>query len=155
MRKRVSRALAAVCACAAAVFGSMGTLRAAPDVRPAIEAANKQFMNAFGKGDGAAVAALYTAQGQVLPPNGDVITGRPAIQKFWQGVMDSGVKGAKLTTVEASGTGETAYEVGRYELSGADGKALDGGKYIVVWKRDGGQWKLHRDIWNSSRPPAR
>ena len=155
MRKRVSRSLATVFACAAAVFGTVGTLRAAPDVRPAIEAANKQFVNAFGKGDAAAVAALYTAEGQVLPPNGDVVAGRQAIQKFWQGAMDSGVKGAKLTTVEAFASGDTAYEVGQYELSAADGKVLDGGKYVVVWKRQGGQWRLHRDIWNTSRPPAR
>jgi ketosteroid isomerase-like protein len=25
-------------------------------------------------------------------------------------------------------------------------KVLDSGKYIVVWKRQDGQWKLHRDI---------
>jgi hypothetical protein len=22
-------------------------------------------------------------------------------------------------------------------------------KYVVVWKRVGGQWRLHRDIWNA------
>ena len=93
----------------------------------------------------AALAALYTTDAQVLPPNGEPITGRAAIQKFWQGVMDSGVKGAKLTTVEAAAAGDMAHEVGTYELSGADGKVLDSGKYIVIWKRDGGQWKLQVD----------
>jgi ketosteroid isomerase-like protein len=29
---------------------------------------------------------------------------------------------------------------------------MDRGKYIVVWKDEGGKWKLHRDIWNSSLP---
>jgi hypothetical protein len=29
---------------------------------------------------------------------------------------------------------------------------LDEGKYIVIWKQVEGQWKLHRDILNSSRP---
>jgi ketosteroid isomerase-like protein len=29
---------------------------------------------------------------------------------------------------------------------------VDQGKYIVIWKQDGGQWKLHRDIFNSSLP---
>ena len=31
---------------------------------------------------------------------------------------------------------------------------MDSGKFIVIWKQEGGQWKLHRDIWNSSMPPA-
>jgi hypothetical protein len=33
-----------------------------------------------------------------------------------------------------------------------DGSILDTGKYIVIWKRENGAWKWHRDIWNSSRP---
>jgi len=32
------------------------------------------------------------------------------------------------------------------------GQVADEIKYIVVWKHEGGEWKLHRDIWNSSRP---
>jgi ketosteroid isomerase-like protein len=33
---------------------------------------------------------------------------------------------------------------------------IDTGKYVVVWKRVGGRWKLLRDIWNTSRPaPAK
>jgi hypothetical protein len=31
---------------------------------------------------------------------------------------------------------------------------LDQGKYIVIWKREKGQWKLHRDIFNSSVPAS-
>ena len=36
-----------------------------------------------------------------------------------------------------------------------DDKDGDGilGKFIVIWKEQGGQWKLHRDIFNSSIPP--
>ena len=30
----------------------------------------------------------------------------------------------------------------------------DSGKYLVVWKNDGGSWKLHRDIWTTSQPAA-
>jgi hypothetical protein len=35
-----------------------------------------------------------------------------------------------------------------------DGKVLDKGKYIVIWKKEDGTWKLHRDIWTTSVPPA-
>jgi uncharacterized protein (TIGR02246 family) len=129
------------------------TAGAAQDTRAAIEAANARFVSLFKQANGAGVAALYTQDAQVLPPNSDSVSGRAAIEKFWQGVMDSGIKGAKLTTVEVTPAGNTAYEVGRYELSGADGNVLDNGKYVVIWKRDGGQWKLHRDIWNTSAPP--
>ena len=67
--------------------------------------------------------------------------------------MDSGVKGAKLEVVEVEGMGQTAVEVGRYALSDAEGNVLDHGNYVVIWRKVEGQWKLHRDIWNSNVPP--
>ena len=40
------------------------------------------------------------------------------------------------------------------ELGDAEGNVADHGKFMVVWKRVGDEWKLHRDIWNTSTPPA-
>ncbi len=122
------------------------------DVTPEIRTANDQFSAAFAAQDAAALANLYTAQAQLLPPNSDFITGREAIQTFWQGVMDAGVAVATLTIEEAMGTDSMAVEVGRYEMSTADGSTIDEGKYIVWWQRTPAGWRLHRDIWNSSRP---
>jgi uncharacterized protein (TIGR02246 family) len=121
-------------------------------IHNAIVAANAQFMAVFSRGDAAAVATLYTEQGQLLPPNSDVMAGKAAIQAFWQGAMHMGIRAVKLQTVEAEGSGNNAHEVGRYTLQGAEGQVLDSGKYVVIWQHEGGQWKLHRDIWNSSRP---
>ncbi len=63
-----------------------------------------------------------------------------------------GIKTARLETLELESHGETAVEVGKYTLGGGEGQTLDQGKYVVVWKNDGGAWKLHRDIWTSSLP---
>ncbi len=120
------------------------------DVRAVIEAENKEFIDAFSRGDSTALAALYTTDAQLFPTQSDIVSGKQAIEEFWQGVIDSGIKGATLTTLEVEGHGDAAYEVGTYTLTGEDGTALDTGKYVVIWKRDKGQWKLHRDIWNTS-----
>ncbi len=122
------------------------------DVTAEIRTADDQFSAAFAAQDAAALANLYTAQAQLLPPNSDFIIGREAIQTFWQGVMDAGVAGATLTTEEVMGTDGMAVAVGRLELSTADGSMIDEGKYIVWWQRTPAGWRLHRDIWNSSRP---
>jgi len=58
-----------------------------------------------------------------------------------------GQKNATLDTVEVDSAGETAVEVGRYTLRGKGGQVADVGKYVVVWKTEGGGWKLQRDIW--------
>ena len=57
-------------------------------VQAAIEAADEIFMATFNRGDTAALADLYTENGQLLPAGSDVVTGKEAIQNFWQGGMD-------------------------------------------------------------------
>ena len=118
-----------------------------------IAATNKAFMAAFGQGDADGVSNLYTKTGSVLPPNSEIIGGIAAIRGFWQAVMDMGIKGAKLETVDLEVYPGGAWERGNYTLTGAKGEVMDRGKYIVVWKEEGGKWKLHRDIWNSSLQP--
>ena len=121
-------------------------------VREAIVAADKVFVATFDAGDAAGVAALYTEEGQLLPPNADFMIGREAIQAFWQGAMDAGIASAKIEILEVEGHGDTAIEVSKYALYAQDGAELDAGKFIVVWKHVEGEWKLHRDIFNSSKP---
>lgn len=119
-------------------------------VRSTIEAADRLFEAAFGRGDAAGVAELYTATAQIFPPQSDAISGRQAIQGFWQAVMNAGVRTGQLVTVEVSSQGDSVYEVGQYTLKAANDQIVDRGKYVVIWQRDGGTWKLHRDIWNTS-----
>ena len=126
---------------------------ASTEVRDAIAAATEDFMATFKRGDAAGMAALYTVTGQVLPPNGDFVTGREAVQAFWQAIMDMGIKEAKIEIIEVEDHGDTAIEVSRFTLHGDEGQVLDSGKYIVIWKQEDGEWKLHRDIFNSSMPP--
>jgi len=122
------------------------------EIRDVIAAASERFMAVFSRGDAAGVAASYTEDGQVLPPNNDAIAGQQGIRTFWQGAMQMGIKAVKLESIEVEGSGHTAYEVGRYTLQHEGGQVLDTGKYVVIWKHEAGQWKVHRDIWNSSRP---
>lgn len=129
-------------------------MSAQPDVRSHVQHGNQQFMAAFKAGDATAIAALYTREAQLMPANSDVVRGADAIRAFWQGVMDMGVREATLEAVEVDALGDTAIEEGRYRLLADKGVQADQGKYIVIWKREGSRWKLHRDIWTTSQPPA-
>jgi len=122
-------------------------------VRKAIEEGNVKFGNAVRKGDGAAIAALYTEDATLLPPDSDMVKGRAGIEAFWKGGLQMGIKEALLTTVVVSGAGDLAYEIGRFALKvQPEGKEVieQKGKYVVVWKKAADEvWKLHVDIWNS------
>ena len=124
------------------------------DLHAAIRTADDSFESTFGQGDAAGMADLYTDNGMLLPTGSDFVKGKQAIEAFWQGAMDMGIKNAKLDIVEVEQHGDTAIEVGQYTLSSADDQVMDAGKYVVIWKHEDGTWKLHRDIWNSSLPTA-
>jgi len=141
---------------ALAVFGLVGCApqmhEDAADVRGAVDASNRQFMDAFARGDAARIATLYADDAQLLPPGNMPVQGRADIESLWRGVLALPVKEMHLTTVELTVHGEDASEIGRYTLVGNDGRELDAGKYIVLWRKGAGGWKLYRDMWNSNAP---
>jgi uncharacterized protein (TIGR02246 family) len=120
--------------------------------RDLVSGANRRFMDAFKRQHAADLAALYTTDGQLLPAHSDVVSGRPAIEKFWQAVMTAGIAEVLLETSEADGASDQAWEVGSYTLKSQDGTTADRGKYVVIWQRAGDTWQLHRDIWTTSLP---
>lgn len=117
-----------------------------------IKAGTAEWVKQYNAGNAAGVAALYTDDAKLMPPNSDFVTGREAMSATFKGMMDSGAATIKLDPVEVDESGNSAVEVGTYEVMDKDGKAVDKGKYIVQWKKVGTKWKLHRDIWNSSMP---
>jgi uncharacterized protein (TIGR02246 family) len=118
-----------------------------------IRTANRSFMDVFKRGDAAGVAALYTPDARLLPPDSQMMNGTDAIRAFWQGAMKMGIKEANLETVEVEARDNLAYEIGKYTLTiqpAGGPKTTAPGKYVVVWKSEGGRWKLHVDIWNAT-----
>ena len=103
--------------------------------------------------DAAGIAALYAEDGAVMPPNAPIGKGRDAIQQTWASMMQT--PGFDLTFVPeqivVSSSGDMALDRGTYKLAVApNGTALtDTGKYVVVWRKIGNEWKAAADIFNS------
>ena len=118
-----------------------------------IAEANARFEAAFNAGDAAALAALYTPDAVVMAPNLKRLEGQEAIRGLWQSFFDAGVSDLDLNTIDLTIAGSRASEVGTLSLTAPDGKGgrvTAHAKFIVLWqKRGGGEWRLHRDIWNN------
>jgi ketosteroid isomerase-like protein len=123
--------------------------------RKAIEANLKTFVEEYGKGNAAAVAQIYAVDAKLLPPNDKMVEGRANIEKFWAGAMGAGLKLTSLSITTLTPAGNLVVETGKYvsTMPGAGGATItDEGKYVVVWRREGRNWKIIRDIFNSDKP---
>lgn len=113
-----------------------------------ITAVNRTFEDAARKGDLETLASLYTPNAIVMPPDGPFVRGRQDIKAMWGNVAQQmGLKDVRLDTHELEFAGDTANEVGEATLTLATGTATV--KFVVVWKKIEGAWRIHRDIWNS------
>ena len=105
------------------------------------------------KGDSVGLATLYTSDAKLIALNSPTAIGRNAIQSAFAGLFAAmGTPGLTLTTNDVWGTEELVTEVGTYTMTDKNGKEIDKGKYIDLWKMEDGKWKLHRDIFNSDMP---
>jgi len=113
---------------------------------------NDRWADAFNKGDAAAVAAMYTADAYVLPAGAEMVKGRPAIEAMWRQNMQQ-IGNVKCTTIDVKPLGSSAVgEIGTCTFkTKAQPPQDDALKYAVVWRKEGGQWKLLQDIWNSDK----
>lgn len=108
--------------------------------------------------DAAGIAALYAEDGAVMPPNAPIGKGRTAIQQTWASMMRTPGFGLTIAPEQiiVSSAGNMALDRGTYSLTIApDGTTqTDTGKYVVVWRKIGREWKVAADIFNSDLPSS-
>lgn len=123
--------------------------------REAISKAYKAFEEAFYKGEANTISRMYTEDAEWLVPEVPIVKGREAIGQVWATIIGSGGNRVHVDVQEVEENGDWAYDLGTFEATAPDGKVLNSGKYIVIWKRQpAGELKIHRDIFNWDVPPV-
>ena len=125
-----------------------------PDDLAAIETTTQAWEEAAVANDWAALAANYTQDAKLMPPNHDMVQGRTAIQAFFAEFPP--LSDVQLDNIEVEGAGDTAYTRGTYTITmtpeGAD-PITESGKYLTIHRKQAdGSWPLAFDIWNSDLP---
>jgi uncharacterized protein (TIGR02246 family) len=121
--------------------------------REGIRQFNEAAMAASRNQDAAAKASLWTENTRFLPPGREMMTGRDAVQEFWQSGFDRGVYDLFLESVEITSLGDgIAYEIGRSvtRIRTADGSSIDvHGNSLCTFRRESdGVWRADVDIFN-------
>ena len=114
------------------------------------------FSRAYERGDTDAMVAIYTDDAVIFPDRSAAISGTEAIQRYWTLRPGNRVISHRIIPAAIRFEGSIVYDYGTFEVTGeTDGTSWgpNGGKYVVVWRRDAdGAWRMHLDIWNRGSP---
>ncbi|HEX9172416.1 MAG TPA: nuclear transport factor 2 family protein [Telluria sp.] len=123
-----------------------------------IQAAQDQLAQAFIARDAVRAAALYSADARMMPDGIPTCIGQHGVCEFFGQAIENGIVSARFTTQDVEGDAAQAVEIGRYELyadhPSGDRIRVDDGRYLVVWRKEGGSWRIFRDMFNRSQQPA-
>jgi len=102
----------------------------------------------FNLGDALGTAGHYADDAQILPPRHPAIAGKPAIAAYFQANIDKYISFGNDSTWSVV-KGNIAIEQGTYIIRNVRvGENVEAGKYIRVWKKINGGWKLYRDMFS-------
>lgn len=114
-----------------------------------IQKVNDEIRKEFKSGNMESMASYYTEDAMLIPPKSDILKGTDNIIAAWIATQGMGANDIKFQTKSAEKYGKIAVEQGEYYLLGAGDALIQKGKYIVIWEKNKGEWKMKKDIWNA------
>ena len=120
--------------------------------RDTLMAMEREWSALYGRGDVEGIAALLADGSVLLAPGRGPAVGRDSVVAATRALLAAevgegvSVSWEPLDAVVAP-SGDMAYDWGRATTTLADGSVVEG-SYLVVWTREGGQWKVAADLFN-------
>ena len=101
------------------------------------------------------IVDLHTADAWQLPPDGEPVVGHEALRAAWEAMaLTEGLEITWETTLaKVSASGDMAYDLGSATITTPDGRS-QAAKYLVVWVRQGGRWKVAADMFSPNSPAS-
>ena len=110
-----------------------------------IEAVTEQYRQAWQRGDCDGVMQFWTSDAKAIGP-GSVAVGAAAIRASLEQSLNMGIHDLRHEDREVFGSGATVVEVTRSVLFDRSGKPVFTVRYMTLWQKSGGQWRIHREV---------
>jgi ketosteroid isomerase-like protein len=107
-----------------------------------IELRLREYENLLLDGDSIALGNMYTEDAEIIPSR----VGREDIIKAFGNLIRDSISGS-FNTTKIWGNDQLIVEDGTGTWKYANGKIYSSGRYLLVWKKDDGEWKILRDTW--------
>ena len=145
----------------ALLFAAIGPAVAADDAAAISKQIADKWIQANDKRDPAAFAALFAKDAVMMPPNvPQPIVGEAAIRAFFEkAVQQPQAQNLAIPTTEAKMLDASVlFAAGTWsaDLPGKDGSPgmHAGGTWLAVDVREGAEWKIRANTWQTLPPPA-
>jgi len=111
-----------------------------------IDSINTKFSEQIKNGDSMALASHYATDAAILLSKSEPIKGKD-ILSAWGSMIRAGTEEITFQTIDLIGSNDFLIETG-YIVTKEYGNNITKSKYLVVWKKQNGEWKLYRDMIN-------
>lgn len=125
----------------------------------AIQAFNRQYLQAINSGDSSALSRLTSEDHVMLAPNRSPLTGKAANVAAMKKAFELFTIQESWTPLETKIAGDWAYQRGTYHVKATPknggASTTSTGNFLRIYQRQpDGSWSLTRDMFNSDQPPA-
>jgi len=108
-----------------------------------IELRLREYEGHLQNGDSIALGNMYMEDAEIIPST----VGRKNIIKAFGSMIRDSITGSSFKTTKLWGNDQLLVEDGTGTWSLTNGKVVGSGRYLLVWKKDDGKWKILRDTW--------
>jgi uncharacterized protein (TIGR02246 family) len=118
----------------------------------------KAYEKALNTSDTQAALALYGSDPVFMPQFSMALSGRDAVQTAYDRIFQTITLNVVFTIQEIVEMGDLAYartsSAGRTKIHADDKVVKEGNNELFIFRKEQGQWKIHRYLFASSNPPA-
>lgn len=122
----------------------------------AIRAADAAWFAAEVRRDVDSIMSFVADNAVFQPPDAPTFVGTDAVRKFYRSFFEMPYTdvGGKSDSIVVASSGDLAYDIGHNYVvfKGPDGERRHEGKYLAVWQKIAGKWKVTAISWSLDAP---
>ncbi len=150
------KTLATLIACVALIVSSPACSTAPMNINEVINEVIDQYEQSLNASDTESILKLYGKDPIFMPQHAPAQVGRDQVRAAYEQEFDTIKLNLKFTVYEIEAFGDLAYartsSAGKTTIRANDEIVDEGNNEIFVFRKEDGDWKIHRYIFSTSNP---
>jgi hypothetical protein len=122
--------------------------------RELIAQQNERFTKAHLAGDIGTIDAMFAPDARAFPPGAATVMGAQALHDFTVDYIKAGLIEFREQSTRFYGNDTHVVDEGTYVVTYGPDHVTERGKYLNVWTRVNGSWKIASNMWNTDAVAA-